>query len=237
LTGVYNWFKEHIRFIYINNLTLHSGFTARLFANSKYRDRILSLLKSADIGVADARIDEAPVQIEELKKQFSPAVFADMESRGVFKDATSAEINLTHNADGTDPVALDFEKEESEGTRRLFSLAGPWADILDNGYTVFIDEIETSLHPSLVKELLKLIFSGATNKKGAQAVFTTHNPVLLDNTIMRRDQIWFTEKSLGGATCLYPLTDYKPRNDEPLAKGYLAGRYGGIPFLPEGLKL
>ncbi len=54
---------------------------------------------------------------------------------------------------------------------------------------------------------------------------------------MRRDQVWFTEKSPGGATHLYPLTDYQPRKDEALAKGYLAGRYGAIPFMPEGLKL
>jgi AAA15 family ATPase/GTPase len=102
---------------------------------------------------------------------------------------------------------------------------------------VFVDEIETSLHPVLVKELLKLLLCSKNNPKGAQVVFTTHNPILLDGSLMRRDQVWFTEKSPVGATHLYPLTDYQPRKDEALAKGYLAGRYGAIPFMPEGLKL
>ena len=102
---------------------------------------------------------------------------------------------------------------------------------------MFFDEIETSLHPVLVKELLKLVFSNQHNPKGAQVVFTTHNPMLLDSALLRRDQVWFTEKSPNGATQLYPLTDYQPRKDEALAKGYIAGRYGAIPFLPEGLKL
>ncbi|MFZ4699919.1 MAG: AAA family ATPase, partial [Candidatus Methylumidiphilus sp.] len=132
---------------------------------------------------------------------------------------------------------LDFDDEESSGTRHFFALIGFWIEILESGYTVFIDEIETSLHPILVKELLRLLLSDTHNTKGAQIIFTTHNPVLLDTTLFRRDQIWFTEKSPNGATQLYPLTDYQPRKDEALAKGYLAGRYGGIPFIPEGLKL
>jgi hypothetical protein len=163
------------------------------------------------------------------KAKFSPDKVAEPVKR--------MEINLTHKAEGIDPVSLDYEEEESAGTQRFFSLIGPWMDTLDNGYTVLIDEIETSLHPILVKELLELLFSSQYNTKGAQIVFTAHNPILLDSTLLRRDQIWFTEKSSAGATHLYPLTDYKPRKDEALAKGYLAGRYGAIPYLPDGLKL
>jgi AAA15 family ATPase/GTPase len=147
------------------------------------------------------------------------------------------KITLIHKAEGIDPVPLDFDKEESEGTRRFFGLIGPWLNILDKGYTVFLDEIETSLHPVLVKELLKLVFSSQHNPKGAQVVFTTQNPLLLDNALMRRDQVWFTEKSPGVETHLYPLTDFQPRRDEARERGYLAGRYGAIPFFPEGLKL
>jgi len=110
-------------------------------------------------------------------------------------------------------------------------------DILENGYLVFIDEIETSLHPLLVKELVRLIQNPNTNPKGAQIIFTTHSPSLLDTELMRRDQIWFTEKDEAGETQLYPLTDYQPRKGEAIAKGYLAGRYGAIPFIPEGLQL
>ncbi len=238
LTGVFNWFKKNLRFIYLSaDAMLHPTFTADLIVKPNYHDRILNLLKSADIGVTDAKIKEVEISLEEFRKSLPPAMLAEMEAGGALKETKGIEINLTHKADGIDPVALDFEEEESAGTRRFFSLVGPWADILDNGYTVFVDEIETSLHPVLVKELLKLLFCSTNNPKGAQVVFTTHNPVLFDSALMRRDQIWFTEKTPGGATHLYPLTDYQPRKDEALAKGYLAGRYGAIPFLPEGLKL
>ena len=87
-----------------------------------------------------------------------------------------------------------------------------------------------------MRELLSVFSKGITSNSTAQLIFTTHNPLLLDQTLLRRDQIWFTEKDQEGATRLYPLTDFKPRKDESLVKGYLAGRYGGIPFIPEGLK-
>lgn len=238
LTQVFNWFKNSVRFIHLSaDAMLHPGFTAELVAKPTHHDRILNLLRSADIGVADAQIQEKEISVEELRQTVPPSMLARLEKDGLMKPGKRVEINLTHKAEGIEPVALDFDDEESAGTRRFFSLIGPWTDILDNGYTVFVDEIETSLHPILVKELLKLLFCSKNNPKGAQVVFTTHNPVLLDRTLMRRDQFWFTEKSPAGTTHLYPLTDYQPRNDEALAKGYLGGRYGAIPFMPEGLKL
>lgn len=238
LTHVFNWFKNSVRFVQLSaDAMLHPIFTAELVVMPTHHDRILNLLKSADIGVVDARIQEKDVDVDVLKKAFSESFLARLEKDGLMKSKKRVEINLTHKAEGVEPVALDFDKEESAGTRRFFSLIGPWTDILDNGYTVFVDEIETSLHPILVKELVKLLLCSKDNPKGAQVVFTTHNPVLLDGTLMRRDQVWFTEKSPAGTTHLYPLTDYQPRKDEALAKGYLAGRYGAIPFMPEGLKL
>jgi AAA15 family ATPase/GTPase len=238
LTQVFNWFKNNLRFIHLSaDSMLFPGFTAELVAKPTHHDRILNLLRSADIGVADAKIREKEISVEELKQNVPPSLLARLEKDGAVKPGKTVEINLTHKAEGVEPVALDFDEEESAGTRRFFSLIGPWTDILDSGYTVFVDEIETSLHPILVKELLKLVLCSKNNPKGAQVVFTTHNPVLLDGSLMRRDQIWFTEKSPVGATHLYPLTDYQPRKDEALAKGYLAGRYGAIPFMPEGLKL
>lgn len=238
LIPVFNWFKNNLRFLPLNaDALVHPRFTASLLTKQTHHDRILNLLRSADIGVADAKIQENEISIDDLRKNLPPSLIAEIEASGELKPGKEVEINLTHKADGIDPVPLSFENEESAGTRRFFALIGPWTDILDNGYTVFIDEIETSLHPILVKELLKLLFCSENNPKGAQVIFTTHNPVLLDNTLMRRDQIWFTEKLPSGATNLYPLLDYQPRKDEARSKGYLAGRYGGIPFLPEGLKL
>ena len=124
---------------------------------------------------------------------------------------------------------------ESAGTHRLFALVGPWLHILKSGLTVCVDELETSMHPLMVRELLRLFFTDQENPNRAQIIFTTHNPLLLDSTLIRRDQVWFTDKDDEGKAHLYPLTDYEPRVGESLVRGYLAGRYGAVPFVPEGL--
>jgi AAA15 family ATPase/GTPase len=159
-------------------------------------------------------------------------VFAQLEAGGNLEDAVSTTVRLQHAADGERLVAIDFA-EESAGTRRFYALAGPWLDVLGGGYTVCVDELENSLHPALVKALLQMFFDPKTNPKGAQLIFTTHNATLLHSNLLRRDQVWFTEKRRGGDSFLYPLTDYKPRSDESLEKGYLAGRYGGVPVFTE----
>lgn len=237
LTPVFNWFKNGLRFLPLRaDVLLHHGFTAELIAKPSHRDRIIGLLQSADIGVNDARIEERAVNIDEFRQILPASTFARLEADGSLSGSKEVKVSLIHRGDGVDAVALDYEDEESAGTRRFFSLVGPWIDILEEGYTVLVDELETSLHPLLVCELLNLVFCNETNPKGAQIVFSTHNPALLDTTLMRRDQIWFTEKSPAGSTHLYPLTDYQPRKNEALAKGYLAGRYGAVPYLPRGLK-
>lgn len=238
LTDVFDWFKRELRFI---NLSADDGglspsFTADLLDDPDMNSRVISLLKSADFGVVEASSKEEVLNVEEVKSQLAPSLLEEIMSSDE-KAIFYREIYLHHQAQNGELVSMDFKKEESAGTRRFFSLIGPWLDILDKGYTVFIDEIETSLHPVLLRELLKLLFCAKNNPKGAQIVFTTHNPYLLDQTLIRRDQVWFTEKTERGATVLYPLTDYKPRDKEALAKRYLAGVYGAVPYLPEGLRL
>jgi len=207
LTPVYNWFKSSIRLLKLNGEAgLNPNFTAQWLQQGKDADKIVSLMKNADLAIVDAKVQEQDVDFSVLK------------------------VSLYHEAKQAQPVELNFAHEESAGTRRLFALAGPWMDILEHGYFVLIDEIETSLHPILVKELVRMMMNPVINTKGAQIVFTTHSPSLLDTNVLRRDQIWFTEKDSSGATTLYPLTDFQPRKGEAVAKGYLAGRYGAVPF-------
>ena len=235
LRTVYNWFQNHLRIIDLTaNIQLLELNTAKKFNTPEYHERLLGLLRSADLGIEDVSIKLEEMTEEQLKQSpnLISSVVLSPDGPKTFK---YPEIKLLHSSGLGSSVPFQFDKYESAGTRRYFSLIGPWVDFIDNGHTVFIDEIETSLHPLLVKELLKLFFSSVTNPNGAQVVFATHNPILLDNSFMRRDQIWFTEKTADGITNLYPLTDFQPRKDEALAKGYLAGRYGGIPFIPNGL--
>ena len=122
--------------------------------------------------------------------------------------------------------------DESSGTRNLLFLAGPVLDILQKGLTLVIDELDTSLHTLLVRELVRLFHRPEVNTGGAQLIFTTHDTSLLDAPdLFRRDQIWLVEKDREQASTLVALSEFSPRKNEALERGYLMGRYGGVPFL------
>jgi hypothetical protein len=146
-------------------------------------------------------------------------------------------VELQHLRSDGPSVGLPFESE-SQGTQTLVALAGPLSQALRNGYLLMVDELDTSLHPRLVAELVKLFQSPVSNPKQAQLVFSTHDTSLLGSLvgeapILDRDQVWFVEKDQSGATSLYPLTDFSPRRLENLERGYLQGRYGAVPFFQE----
>lgn len=132
-------------------------------------------------------------------------------------------------------LTFDFH-EESDGTNRLFELAPAFEELLhENDFVYIIDELERSMHPLLAKELLKTY--SLNSKTNSQLIFTTHESHLLDDNLLRRDEIWFTEKKSDGSTEFYPLSNFNPRGDKVLERGYLEGRYGGIPFLGDFSKL
>ncbi len=120
--------------------------------------------------------------------------------------------------------------EESDGTRRLLNLVPALYDLQATGKVHVIDEIDRSLHPMLVKEFLESFLKVGDGQHG-QIIFTTHETTLLDQELLRRDEIWFAEKDQTAATRLYSLLDFKVRNDRDIRKGYLLGRFGAIPFL------
>jgi predicted ATPase len=121
--------------------------------------------------------------------------------------------------------------QESHGTQRLFDMLMPLYIVLRDGELAVLDELSASLHPSLVREIIRYFHDPKRNPKGAQLVFATHDSSLLSGRLFRRDQVWFTEKNQRGATDLYSLQDIKGvREDEPFEKSYLRGRYGAIPF-------
>jgi AAA15 family ATPase/GTPase len=96
---------------------------------------------------------------------------------------------------------------------------------------LFVDELDRSLHALLVRQLIEMFQNPGLNPAGAQLVFTTHDTSLLSGDLLRRDQIWFVEKDEDQASHVYPLTDFAPRKNEALERGYLFGRYGAIPIL------
>jgi uncharacterized protein len=234
LEPVFLWFKEQLRFLDLSARSdISPGFTLQqVEKKGALFGRIVELLRHADLGVTNASVIEIPTPTEALGKMASLLPAEILEKLNNKERWLRPE--LTHTSSGSLPVPLPWGAE-SAGTHRLFALAGPWLDILERGLVVCIDELETSMHPLMVRELLRLFMCPKTNAKGAQLIFTTHNPLLLDTTLMRRDQVWFTDKDEDGAAHLYPLTDYSPRKGESLVRGYLSGRYGAVPFIPTGL--
>jgi uncharacterized protein len=127
-------------------------------------------------------------------------------------------------------VEFDFSAE-SDGTQKIFALAIPVLESLMRGGVIWVDEIDSSLHPMLCQQLISFFSNSVANTKNAQIIFTTHNVNLLSKDRFRRDQIWFVEKSEKGESILYSLLEFKPRNDGSFAKDYLNGKFGAIPFI------
>jgi uncharacterized protein len=211
---------------------------AKYLSEIEYKNRIVAFLQAADLGISDLQREIPPitekdrevfVRIGEFFRTLTelelPTNFASEESI----ENARAKLLFTHKGSSGD-VALELESE-SRGTQQLLSLLAPILHVLDHGHTLFVDELDTSLHPLLSKKLISLFGSAAANPKGAQLIFTTHDTNLLDPTLLRRDQIWFAEKNLEGASSIYPLSDIQTRRSDNIERGYLEGRYGAIPFL------
>ena len=125
-------------------------------------------------------------------------------------------------------VFFDLD-EESDGTVRLLDFVPAFKNVISSKKVYIVDEIERSIHPLLIKELVKKF--SLDKKTQGQLIFTTHESNLLDQEIFRQDEIWFAEKDLNGSTDLYSLSDFKEHKTIDIRKGYLNGRYGSIPFL------
>ena len=137
-------------------------------------------------------------------------------------------IELGHRGHDGKPVFLSMDRE-SAGTRRLLFVLDFVFRALDKGVPLCIDELDASLHTHASEAVLALFCSRDTNPKGAQLIATTHDSELMRWSVLRRDQLWFTDKDASGATWLYPLTDIRTRSGDDFAKAYLQGRYGAVP--------
>lgn len=228
LQPVFNWFREKIVFLDEG----HFGFTAESILDGKYKSKVLSYLNAADLTIIDLDVNVQKVSIDELqvleKKLGSvPIELKEAVAKG---EISNFEVGVMHTASQREPLNMD---EESEGTQKLFTLVMPLINILERGTVVYIDELNNSLHPYIVRMIVSLFNNPETNPNHAQLIFTTHAASILDNKLFRRDQIWFVEKDNEYATQLYPLSDFCPRSNEALAKGYLEGKYGAVPFIGE----
>ena len=208
-------------------VSLTIDLTVKAVESGGKKAEVMELLNSADLGIADVDIQK------QMGRQSTFALDIATGKVGV-SEVAETEIRiprLKHR--GASAEAFLNLQDESQGTQRVFAFAGVILSMLERGATLVVDELENSMHPLLVRHILGLFFSRKTNPAGAQILFSTHNTSFLDNDLLRRDQIWFTEKGKDLATALTSLVDFSARKTEAFEKGYLEGRYGAIPVLRE----
>ncbi len=198
--------------------------------NDRMKRSVLMLMKEADITVADVAVDEASDSLEELKDELPPKVFARTIKHSPTFDWP--RVGFVHEPRDSDSQRIDLERE-SDGTQRYFSLAFPWLEVLANNRVLVVDELDRSLHPLLVASLIQRFNREPEDSSSshAQLIATMHDVTLLQETL-DRGQVWFTEKDRQTeAASLIALSDYRPRKNEALMRGYLGGRYGAIPVV------
>ena len=223
LKPVLEWFSERLNVVATPHATPFRTFE-RL--ESDPEKKVMGFLGSMDLSVTGIRLEPFRFSADRIPPGLPPhlqeRMIRDLEGKE-FK-----ELKFLHrSSDGTEDIPFSPE-EESEGTRNLFLFAGIWLDMMERGQVLVIDEIDTSLHPLVVRSLVDSLHCAGCR---GQLIFTTHDSSLLSGGGLRRDQIWFVRKSSSGATELYPLSDFPVQKGEAIERRYLNGRYGAVPFI------
>ena len=249
ISNVREWITSSLVLIY--PLSKFQGLIPSISESDKFSEFANELLETFDTGVKKLGVEEIDFDSffgrddEEFKKELLEKI---SDSESILLQHLDDNILVSMNkgkavvqkliAKHTDINGnnINFNlPEESNGTQRLLDFIPAFYGMLHEDLTYVIDEIDQSLHPTLLHALVKK-FMDNKNTKG-QLIFTTHESNLLDLSIFRQDEIWFAEKDTNGATELYSLSDYNPRYDLDIRKGYLKGRFGAIPFTADLKKL
>jgi AAA15 family ATPase/GTPase len=226
LRPVFDWFANSL-VIFNEHFQLNPQFSIQLLKQDAGRKQICDFLTAADISIADVEVSTRPTLAHSIKIDLLTGKREEAAVKNV------EEVVKFHHATAAGKAVFDLS-DESSGTRNLLFLAGPIMDILRKGLTLVVDELDTSLHPLLMRDLIRRFHQPEINTGGAQLIFTTHDTSLLDAYgLFRRDQVWFVEKKADQSTELYGLTDFSPRKNEALERGYLQGRYGAVPLLSQ----
>ncbi len=198
--------------------------------NPALASKVLKLLKKLDLSIQDLKVIREPFTEKHLKAIPNELKSLFNQSEDVFK-AVSLHKKYG-SSEKNNLINFDFYQQESFGTQRLFVLATLMIQILDVGGVFILDELGSSIHPFMSKEIISLFQNHETNPKGAQLIFSSHETYLLSNQVnLRQDQIWFTDKNAQEETVLRSLIEYDMRSDHEFEKNYLQGRLGAVPII------
>ncbi len=234
--SVINWFKE-LKIISGLWEEGYRGYTMSKTKDPLFKEKILELVKAADLGIQDIKLKNLDVNNlpNKMPKDIKDKIIQEstIEKKEFYIDVLTFHKKFDKLKNKIDTVNFTLGEEESSGTKKFFYLTGPILDVLENGYTLFVDELDSKLHPNLVCKIVSLFNDPKINKNNAQLIFNTHDTNLLSSGLFRRDQIWFAEKNKYGESKLYSLSDFmsEVRKNESFEENYIRGKYGAIPSL------
>ena len=235
--NVLDWFKR-LKTLSGLKESGYQGFTMGKTEDPKHKLKILELLKAADLGIQDIELQKLDIESlpKGMPKELKDKLIREVreEKKEYLSDVLTKHKKYNEDLKAVGSINFSLENDESSGTRKFFALTGPILDVIENGYTLIVDELDSKLHPNLVCKIVSLFNSKEFNKKNAQLIFNTHDTNLLSTGQFRRDQIWFTNKNKFGEAKLYSLADFKSdevRKSDPFEDNYIRGKYGAVPFL------
>lgn len=228
LKPIFDWFQTKLQIL--DNLGFSPQYSKEYCLDNKGLNEILRMLKAADLSIEGILLKKEDFTVPDIyPKNLKEIILKKLSETKVLN------VGLQHRSTSGEVITFDLD-DESSGTQNFFALSGPILDVLSNGYVLVIDELNSSLHPSLVRFLVSLFHSKKINTKNAQLIFTTHDTSILSNRkIFQQDQIWFVEKDRKlNSSKIYPLSDFPAtKAKENLEAFYLSGRYGAVPFLSD----
>lgn len=251
---VYNWFRDNL--VLISPDSRFDGFEEFLSENSRLYPLMNQALEQLDTGLSGLQLDDysfenipmPPVMRDDIRKKLKEGVTWRIEDTfagnryivTMEKGEIKAKKLMTKHllADGS---AEKFEmSQESDGTRRLIDLLPAFVDLFSGTCqkTYIVDELDRCLHPLLLRQLVQYFLGKCSNQNHGQLVFTTHNVILMKQDLLRRDEMWLTERDKNNYTRIFSFGEYKEiRFDKDILRSYLEGNLGGIPQLHLNLTL
>jgi uncharacterized protein len=243
IQAVKEWFDTKLTIIFPN--TNFAGILPLLLSSQDLKQYYDQLLQSFDTGIDElgsAMIDFDKYEIDPKDNMTRSEIEAHMKTEPFLLNSATSSVIVKENGKLIVKKAISFHKnnqgrntpflisEESDGTQRLIDFVPAFFNLLQHESVYLIDEIDRSLHPSLLCALIHKVMADTSTK--GQLIFTSHESNLLDLDVFRQDEIWFVEKDQrNGDSKIYSLSEFKPRYDLDIRKGYLKGRFGAIPFL------
>lgn len=243
---VYDWFKKNLVIVVPDSKNING-----IYSNKSYKDAINAILPKLDCGINSIGIEKIStklkdlgiIEIEEILQEST-----DTKTSGARKaplKLTNPESELSFQEMVTfhlseDNTLVKFENhEESDGTLRVLDLIPGLIDIsrAESNMVYIIDEIDRSLHTNLCRNLLESYLENCSSKSRSQLLFTTHDILLMDKYMLRRDEMLITQRTKGGSTNISSLDEFESKNKKyELYKDYLNGRFGGVPDILLGGK-